>query len=282
MYPPARIACQTAPRPARRQRCGNPKSRHNARRKLTTHAYDGLDRLKETRLGNPVTTTATFGHDLSGNRSGKTVNGQTTTYTTQTTSNRLTSLAGAETESFTYDAAGNLIQDGTANYTYDNAGRRTGATVAGQSWQYAYNALGQRVKRSGSTIHHYAYDERGQLLGVYDGVGQPLQEIVWLDDLPVATLRGGAIYYIHADHLGTPRRITRPADNKVMWQWESEPFGYSPPNENPQGQGTFTFNLRFPASSAMPRRACSTTTSETMIRRRGGMCRAIRSASRGG
>jgi RHS repeat-associated protein len=51
---------------------------------------------------------------------------------------------------------------------------------------------------------------------------------------------------VHADHLGTPRRITRPSDNKVMWQWESEPFGYSLPNENPQGLGVFAYNLRFP------------------------------------
>jgi uncharacterized protein RhaS with RHS repeats len=54
------------------------------------------------------------------------------------------------------------------------------------------------------------------------------------------------IYYIHADHLGTPRKITRTGDNQVAWTWESEAFGASLPNQNPSGLGNFVFNLRFP------------------------------------
>ncbi|WP_027159909.1 RHS repeat-associated core domain-containing protein [Methylobacter luteus] len=66
----------------------------------------------------------------------------------------------------------------------------------------------------------------------------------------MAVLRPGAttpdIYYIHADTLGTPRQISRPVDNKVVWAWESEAFGASLPDQNPSGLGTFVFNLRFP------------------------------------
>ncbi|MFZ2405696.1 MAG: RHS repeat-associated core domain-containing protein, partial [Methylobacter sp.] len=54
------------------------------------------------------------------------------------------------------------------------------------------------------------------------------------------------LYYIHADHLGTPRKITRPNDNRVVWSWESEAFGNSLPDQNPSGLGDFVFNLRFP------------------------------------
>ena len=54
------------------------------------------------------------------------------------------------------------------------------------------------------------------------------------------------MYYIHADHLGTPRKITRPSDNQVVWTWESEAFGTSLPDQNPSGLGNFVFNLRFP------------------------------------
>ncbi len=138
---------------------------------------------------------------------------------------------------------------------YDNAGRRTGATVAGQAWTYAYNALGQRVKKTGPTgTTLYAYDEAGHLLGEYDGTGKLIQETIWLGDLPVATLRYPAgttsgpadIFHVHSDHLDSPRRVTRPSDKKVMWQWESEPFGNSLPDQNPQGAGTFVYNLRFP------------------------------------
>jgi RHS repeat-associated protein len=153
-------------------------------------------------------------------------------------------------------AAGNLTSEGTfAAHTYDAAGRRTGTTDNGVTWSYAYNALGQRLKKaSPSSVRLFAYDEAGRLLGEYDAAGKLVQEIVWLDDIPVASLRlpAGAssgpaeVFYIHADHLNTPRRISRPTDNMVMWQWEPEPFGHALPNENPAGAGPFVFNLRFP------------------------------------
>ena len=57
--------------------------------------------------------------------------------------------------------------------------------------------------------------------------------------------RVGVICY--ADHLGTPRVITRPSDNAVVWKNDNtEPFGNSQPNENPSGLGQFAYNLRFP------------------------------------
>ena len=57
---------------------------------------------------------------------------------------------------------------------------------------------------------------------------------------------------IHADHLGTPRAITRPSDNQKVWEWSNtEPFGANLPNEDPSATGTaFKFNLRFPGQYA--------------------------------
>jgi RHS repeat-associated protein len=47
-------------------------------------------------------------------------------------------------------------------------------------------------------------------------------------------------------YLDTPRVITDTAGNKV-WEWQNtDPFGNNVPNENPNGAGTFTFNLRYP------------------------------------
>jgi RHS repeat-associated protein len=54
------------------------------------------------------------------------------------------------------------------------------------------------------------------------------------------------IFYEHADHLNTPRRITRPSDNAFVWRWDSDPFGTTAPNQNPSGLGTFAYNIRFP------------------------------------
>jgi RHS repeat-associated protein len=50
----------------------------------------------------------------------------------------------------------------------------------------------------------------------------------------------------HIDHLGTPRKITRPSDNGLMWRWDPDTFGSVAPNQNPAGLGTFIYNLRFP------------------------------------
>jgi RHS repeat-associated protein len=55
-----------------------------------------------------------------------------------------------------------------------------------------------------------------------------------------------ALYYIHPDHLNTPRVITNQAQ-QVVWRWDQDdPFGANMANENPSGLGSFTCNLRFP------------------------------------
>ena len=70
---------------------------------------------------------------------------------------------------------------------------------------------------------------------------------------PVAlTVKPGELlpYYIHTDHLDTPRQITDTGGN-VVWQWDNaDPFGNNVPNENPNGQGQFSFPLRFPGQYA--------------------------------
>jgi RHS repeat-associated protein len=61
-------------------------------------------------------------------------------------------------------------------------------------------------------------------------------------------------YYIHADHLGSPRTITRSSDNVKVWEWKNDDaFGNNAADENPNGANNvngaaaaFTYNLRFP------------------------------------
>jgi RHS repeat-associated protein len=64
---------------------------------------------------------------------------------------------------------------------------------------------------------------------------------------PPITLTAGnpQLYFIHNDHLNTPRLITD-TQARVVWRWDNtSPFGNNPPNENPSGLGRFVFNLRF-------------------------------------
>jgi RHS repeat-associated protein len=133
-------------------------------------------------------------------------------------------------------------------------GRTTARTVSTGSSNYLYNALGQFISRTGigGTLY-LVYDEAGHIVGEYAPGGSLVwQETVWMGDIPVATIRPSgssiAIYYVHTDHLGTPRKVTRPSDNALVWRWDPATLGTpaSPANQNPSGLGTFIYDLRFP------------------------------------
>jgi RHS repeat-associated protein len=53
------------------------------------------------------------------------------------------------------------------------------------------------------------------------------------------------VYYVHPDHLDTPRTIVN-AVNVVVWAWDSDAFGTTPAIENLNGLGQFSYSLRFP------------------------------------
>jgi RHS repeat-associated protein len=212
-----------------------------------TYGYDLLDRLTSAvKTG----TTRGWSYDANGNRLTET-GASPSTYTISGTNNRVTSITGALPRTYTYDAAGNVLTYATVTATYNNRGRMKTLKKGTPTQTIVYNALGERVKISGGTPGTvlYWYDEAGHLLGEYSSSGALVQETVWFGDIPVATLRPGTpavIFYVHADHLNTPRKVSRPSDNRLRWQWEPDPFGTSLPNENPEALGTFKYNLRFP------------------------------------
>ena len=223
-----------------------------------TYGYDVLDRLTSALRGG---VSRGYGYDAIGNRTQSNVDAASTTYTYPGTSHRLQSLTGATTRSYVYDAAGNPTQIDAAVHGYNLANRLTTLSST-SSASYAINGLGQRVAKTVDGVTtRYVYDEQGRLIGEYDQAGNLIQETVWLDDLPIATLRPTgsgtptpiAVYYVHADHLGSPRAITRPADDAIVWRWDNaEPFGANAANENPSGLGNFRYDLRFPGQQYDP------------------------------
>jgi RHS repeat-associated protein len=157
------------------------------------------------------------------------------------------------TRTYSYDNSGNVVSDGTVTFAYNDAGRMVSSTKTGVTTTYALNALGQRVKKTtGGSSTYFVYDEAGHLVGEYDNAGTLIQETVWFGNAPVATLRpnGGSgvnLFYVHTDHLNTPRRISRPSDNVIVWRWDLDPFGTTVANEDPDGDSNlFVSNLRFP------------------------------------
>jgi RHS repeat-associated protein len=213
-----------------------------------TYGYDLLGRLTSA-TGTSLNQGWTY--DANGNRLTQT-GSAASTYTVGSTSNRLSSVSGALSRSYSYDNSGNTTSDGTAAFTYNDAGRMVSATKASVTATYALNALGQRVKKttSGSSTY-FVYDEAGHAVGEYDNAGNLIQETVWFGETPVATVRpngaGVNLFYVHTDHLNSPRRISRPSDNAVVWRWDSDPFGTTTANQDPDGDSNpFAYGLRFP------------------------------------
>jgi uncharacterized protein RhaS with RHS repeats len=143
----------------------------------------------------------------------------------------------------------------TRDFAYDASGRMRQVKHNGVvAMDYLYNARGERVYRSGSgqtvtTVH----DEAGRWLGDYDASGNPIQQAIWLDDLPVGLLVGAGanqkLFYLQPDAMGTPRVVIDPTRDIAVWRWDlsGEAFGESAPNEDPDGDGTaFLLDLRFP------------------------------------
>ncbi|WP_231118116.1 RHS repeat-associated core domain-containing protein [Lysobacter silvisoli] len=234
---------------------------------LARYDYDNLGRLTVLRDGPSNTPIETYGYDATGNRTSLLHSGVTTSFTYPSTSHRLSSAGGVAR---TYDGVGNTLTIGgtTKQFNYGEDDRMRSLQVGGTVVRgYAYNALGERVLStvpgitgnpdgSGGTpdVHTYTvYDESGRWLGDYDTNGAVLQQAIWLDDLPVGLLAGAGaqqkLHYIEPDHLGTPRAVIDRTRNLAIWTWalQGEAFGNSPPNQDPDLDGTnFVFDMRFP------------------------------------
>jgi len=223
------------------------------------YAYDALYRL-EAVLSDTGSSIESYDYDLVGNRLSKTVDAGTELYQYASTSHHLIEVGGSERA---YDAVGNLLSDqaGQTGFTYGDHDRMSEFSSDRLEASYRYNGRGERtykaVRKGRSTQQvYYVYDESGRLLSelTYADGGYFLsvrREYVYLEDLPVAVLdydSGLSVYYIHADHLGTPRAATDSGGTKRWaWPFQSNPFGELAPDEDPEGSGEkFTLNLRFP------------------------------------
>ncbi|MBI3867431.1 MAG: RHS repeat protein [Verrucomicrobia bacterium] len=174
-----------------------------------------------------------YRYDGDGNRLSRTLGGVTENYEYSPTNNWLlaTEEAGVR-RSFSYTAAGNLNRDdrGTDQirlFRYGQRNRYSGlSSGANDIASYKYNALGQRlVKTTAAGTTHYHYDLQSHLIAESRPDGQIIREYVWLEDMPLAQIEGdGTIYYIHPDHLSTPKQMTdeTPA---IVWNSDTLPFG---------------------------------------------------------
>ncbi len=117
--------------------------------------------------------------------------------------------------------------------------------------------MGQRTRKVvvntdntiSTTVYHY--DFQGMLISETNERGEPIKDYIWLDYAPIAQIEYDAIadsdtiYYLHTDHLMTPRFATDSGGN-IVWRWEGEAFGDTLSKSDPDGNGKdVVVNLRF-------------------------------------
>lgn len=225
-----------------------------------SYDYDALDRLTSQSDNSGF---KLWNYDANSNRTQAQFGATAYPYTIASDSNRLMTVAGPAVKTYSYDAAGYPLNDGTATFTWNAAGKLSAAVKSGKTHSYKYNALDQRIIKNGplSPRFLFFYDPNGQLIGEYrDDATTPQpddwlvrQETVWLDDIPVAVITKPAaaspiqMYYIHTDHLNTARAIVDQS-NTIVWRWDNaHAFGANLPNEDPDSNGQlFEYHPRFP------------------------------------
>ena len=122
-----------------------------------------------------------------------------------------------------------------AIYTITHASGSTPVTVNQQQGGGAWNLLGTFSLTPGAA-HKVSLSDQANGFVIADAIRL----------VPIAIQTELKLYFIHVDHLNTPRAIYD-ADQQLRWKWEQqEPFGASPPDENPSGLGAFAFDFRFP------------------------------------
>jgi len=123
-----------------------------------------------------------------------------------------------------------------ATYTVTHAQGATPVTVNQQTNGGQWNLLGTFTLNPGST-HNVTLTDQAN--------GYVIADAVRL--VPVNVQPQSKLYFIHVDHLNTPRLVAD-AIGTTVWRWDQvEPFGDSPANDDPDGNSVaFEIPLRLP------------------------------------
>jgi RHS repeat-associated protein len=215
--------------------------------------YDPLSRL--TSIASPVGNQS-FTFDANGNRTFHRWN-HDEGYQLANGSNRM--LVGAN-QSMTYDGRGNRSSQAfgtgaTTTFSYDGFNRlASSGRVAAFSYTnpnyadihlpagtttYSFNALGQRTAKSGPL---------GSTRFVYGGQNTLMSEVtsgqwtdhIWMGNEPIGFVRGGQLYFTHADRLARPEVVT---DTNGQHRWISANYAY---DRAVLGSTIGDYNLGFP------------------------------------
>jgi YD repeat-containing protein len=138
--------------------------------------------------------------------------------------NRISSVSNQGTvKNYTYDAAGNVTNDGTHAYSYD-AENRLVSVDAGATASYGYDQKNRRVKKAaaGATTH-YVW-ENSQVIAEHNGsTGAAIVDYIYSGNRMIAQVQGGSTQYFLSDRLSV--RLTLNSGGSVLGKQAHLPFG---------------------------------------------------------
>jgi RHS repeat-associated protein len=130
------------------------------------------------------------------------------------------------------------------SYVYSSRGELMRVNLSdGRVIEYVHDPLGRRIakKVDGVITEKYLWQGLTRLLAVYDGTGNLLMRFLYADGrMPVAVERGGAIYYLTYDQVGTLRVVADSSGN-VVKRIEYDSFGNILADTNPAFDVPFGF-----------------------------------------
>ena len=129
--------------------------------------------------------------------------------------NRLTTVPGTSL-SISYDAAGNLINDGSQSYTYDATGQQTSGGGVTQS----YDGDRLRVKKVENNITtHYVRSSvlGGQVISELNASGMFQRGYFYLGGQMLAIQQSNQVSWVHQDPVTKSQRITNGVGRPQSW-----------------------------------------------------------------
>ncbi len=149
---------------------------------------------------------------------------------------------------YSYDASGNLLNDGVNTYNYDAENRMIQSPPGSPfpSIVNTYDGAGLRVKKSGFTIPTTRYIFSGTKVVAEYSNGALSKEYIYAGPQLVATITGGTPTYHHPDHLSV--RVNSDSSGTIVGQQGHYPFGESWYSQSTTTKWQFTSYERDPES----------------------------------
>ncbi len=207
-----------------------------------------------------VSTRWSFVYDTVGRLAADSLNGAIFhVFTYDENGNRISYTSTSGTVAYSYDAQDRLLSAGPTAYTYGSNGDLRTKTVPGVgTTTYTYDALGNLVtvllpsgtridyvidgqnrrigrKVNGVLVQSWLYQNQLNLVAELDGTGNRVSRFVYgsRPNVPEYLVKGGNVYRLIADHLGSVRLVVDTATGTVVQRTDYDEWGNVTQNTDP-------------------------------------------------